>query len=210
MWWQRTVRREDLGDSFSDRLPAIDLFRGVVMFLLVGAATRIFELLSALPEKAGVFPFLGRQFQHAPWVGLRVIDLGQPLFLFISGAAMVFSYHKRWSRGETWKSTFLHCLFRAGLLFLLGWALFHINSADGATQAELYASILPQLAVASVVAFLLLKKPSSLKVAISAGILLAAELLYRLWPVPGFNQPFVPGKNFGSYLDLKLFRGFQA
>jgi predicted acyltransferase len=32
----------------------------------------------------------------------------------------------------------------------------------------------------------------------------ATELLYRLWPVPGFNQPFVPDRNFGSWMDYLL------
>jgi predicted acyltransferase len=30
------------------------------------------------------------------------------------------------------------------------------------------------------------------------------ELAYRLFSVPGFNQPFVPDQNFGSYVDLLL------
>jgi len=34
--------------------------------------------------------------------------------------------------------------------------------------------------------------------------LVATELLYRFWPVQGFNQPFVPDHNFGSWIDMQL------
>ena len=35
-------------------------------------------------------------------------------------------------------------------------------------------------------------------------MLVITELLYRLWPVAGFNQPFTPDQNFGSWMDLQL------
>ena len=31
-----------------------------------------------------------------------------------------------------------------------------------------------------------------------------SDLLYRFWPVEGFNQPFVAGQNFGSWTDMML------
>jgi predicted acyltransferase len=35
------------------------------------------------------------------------------------------------------------------------------------------------------------------------------ELLYRFWPVEGFNQAFVPDQNFGAWVDLKLMGTIQ-
>ena len=92
----------EIGDGAErpGRLASIDLFRGVVMFLLIGEATGFYDLLT-LPRFAGtVIHAIGLQFQHHPWHGMRLWDLGQPFFMFISGAAMVFSYHKRWERGK--------------------------------------------------------------------------------------------------------------
>jgi predicted acyltransferase len=44
----------------------------------------------------------------------------------------------------------------------------------------------------------------SVQVSVSFGLLLLSEMLYRFWPVEGFNQAFVPAQNFGSWLDLQL------
>ena len=187
------------------RVLSVDGFRGVVMFLLIGGVTGIYDLLLA-PRFEGTFIHsLGLQFHHAPWSGLRVLDLGQPFFMFISGVAMVFSYGKRWARGEAWKDTLFQALRRSFLLVLFGWALFHVSSAEGATKGELFDHILLQLAVAGFVAFLLLKRPLHVHVAVGLGIVLITELLWRIWLVPGFDQPFEPGKNLGSYFDMILF-----
>src|SRR5665648_1110216 len=39
---------------------------------------------------------------------------------------------------------------------------------------------------------------------VSFGMILLSDLLYRFWPVAGFNQPFTPDQNFGSWVDLAL------
>jgi predicted acyltransferase len=194
-------------DLLSDqgRLASVDLFRGVIMFLLLGGSAGLFWDQQSDLSGRGLVSIILRQFQHTSWKGLRLADLGQPFFMFISGVSMAASYQKRWERNQTWRGTFYHCLTRAGLLFLLGWGLFHINSNEGVTQATLYVSVLPQLAFASIIAFMTLKIPPRLQVTVSCCILICQEMLYRFWSVPGFDQPFIPGRNFGSYLDLKLF-----
>jgi predicted acyltransferase len=35
-------------------------------------------------------------------------------------------------------------------------------------------------------------------------LLIVTEMLYRLWPVAGFNQPFVPDHGFGAWVDLAI------
>ncbi len=199
--------RQDLRDSdgAENRLWSIDFFRGVVMFLLIGEATGLYELL-VLPALNGSFVHsIGLQFQHHPWHGLTLWDLGQPFFMFISGVAMIFSYEKRWERGESWRATLGHSGRRAFILFVLGWALSHINPMEAGGQGEFLLDILPQLAFASLIAFLLLNRSVWLQVGFAIGLVVLTELLYRLWPLPGFDQPFIPGHNFGSYVDLTLF-----
>jgi predicted acyltransferase len=187
------------------RVLSVDLFRGVVMFLLIGKATGFYDLLAAPALDGTIFHALGLQFQHHPWHGLRLWDLGQPLFFFISGAAMVFSYEKRWERGESWRTTLGQALRRSFLLFAVGWALYLVGSEPGGFKGAFLLDILPQLAFASLVAFLVIRQPVRTQVGVALGLVVLTELLYRFWPVAGFNQPFTAGHNFGSWVDTALF-----
>ena len=52
------------------------------------------------------------------------------------------------------------------------------------------------------IAFLLMEKEIKWQLAVSFGMIILSDLLYRLWPVDGFNQPFTPDHNFGSWVDM--------
>ncbi|MDD8016307.1 MAG: DUF5009 domain-containing protein, partial [Acidobacteriota bacterium] len=81
------------------RLRSLDFFRGLTMFLLIGEATHLYELLVAPAFQGTVVSAIGLQLHHHPWNGLRFWDLVQPFFMFIVGVAMPFSYGKRWEKG---------------------------------------------------------------------------------------------------------------
>jgi predicted acyltransferase len=175
------------------------------MFFLIAEATGLYDLLSDVRNHGPAFLAIAKQFRHHPWHGIRLWDFGQPLFMFVSGAAMVFSYHQRWARGESWVRTFGHAARRALTLFILGWALALVKPIERGAAGEFLLDILPQLALAGFIGFLLMRRPGWVVAGSAFGLVLTTELLYRLWAVPGFDQPFVPGHNFGSYLDLALF-----
>ena len=188
-----------------NRIFCLDIFRGCVMFLLIGEAAGVYSLLLAPSLEGTIFHFAAIQFQHHPWHGIRLWDLGQPFFMFISGVSMVFSYEKRWERGESWVGTLGHAGRRAFVLFALGWGLSLVNPVENGGKGEFLIDVLPQLALAGSIGFLLLRRSVRVQAGLALGLLLMSGLLYRLWAVPGFDQPFVPGHNFGSYLDLTLF-----
>jgi len=183
------------------RLMSLDFFRGVTMLLLIAEATGVYELLIVPSFKGTIIYTIGAQFQHHPWNGLRIWDLGQPFFMFISGVAMAFSCGKRWERGASWGVTFRHALLRSFLLFLFGWAIYIIDPVEGAPHGVFLYDVLPQLSFACLIAFLMMRRSLPAQITLSMGLLILTELLYRLWAVPGFNQPFVPDHNFGSYID---------
>jgi predicted acyltransferase len=183
------------------RLMSLDFFRGLTMFLLIGEATHIYSLLIA-PSLQGTFiGAIGQQFHHHPWNGLRFWDLIQPFFMFIVGVAMPFSFGKRWERGDPWRSTFYHALQRSIILLTLGWAVYCIG--PGKLTFELW-NVLAQLSVTYLIAFLIMRRSSSTQIIFTVGLLILTELLYRFWPVAGFNQAFVPDHNFGSWVDMKI------
>ncbi len=187
----------------NERLLSLDFFRGLTMFLLIAGFTSVFSYLT-LPEFEGTFIYrLGLQFDHQPWNGLHFWDLVQPFFMFIVGVAMPFSYAKRISRGDSHEKVRRHFLKRSLLLLLLGWGLFCI---DHGQICFYFQDVLAQLAFTVLIAFLIMRKPAVTQILISLGLLALTELLYRTFPVPGFNQPFVPNHNFGTWLDT-LYNG---
>jgi len=202
------IRKEIAMSSASDyslspqgRLLSLDFFRGFTMFMLIAEATPLFSLLRD-PALQGTFVgAIATQFHHHPWNGLHFWDLIQPFFMFIVGVAMPFSFGKRWERGDSYGLTLRHAIQRSFLLLFFGWALYCIG--PGHITFELW-NVLAQLSFTYLVAFLMMRKRAWVQIAFTFGLLILSEALYRLWAVPGFNQPFVPDHNFGSWVDLLL------
>lgn len=72
----------------SGRLASLDILRGFDLFLLV-----FFQpVFVALGQRLN-FPWLNDilyQFDHESWIGFRFWDLVMPLFLFMTGASILF------------------------------------------------------------------------------------------------------------------------
>lgn len=185
----------------SDRVLSIDFFRGFTMFLLIGEFTHMFSYMTAPRFEGGVLYFIGEQLHHHPWNGLRFWDLVQPFFMFIVGVAIPFSVAKRERRGDSRASLLRHALIRAGLLLLFGWALYCIGPGRITFR---FQNVLAQLSVTYLVAFLIRNQKSWVQIAITVALLIATEMLYRFFPLEGYNQPFTPGKNFGSWFDMLI------
>ncbi len=184
-----------------DRLVSLDFFRGLTMFLLIGEASHLYSVLNGPLLEGSLLGAIGTQLDHHPWNGLRFWDLIQPFFMFIVGVAMPFSFGRRWDRGETWNRTFRHAAVRSLLLLTFGWALYCIGPGRITFQ---FWNVLAQLSVTFLVAFLMMRKSAPVQIGFTFVLLIITEVLYRYWPVSGFNQPFVPDQNFGSWVDLHL------
>lgn len=187
-------------NTTQSRLLSLDFFRGFTMFLLIVEFTHLFEHLIA-PQLEGTLIYgLGEQLHHHPWHGFRAWDLIQPFFMFIVGVAMPLSFSKRIGKGESYRSILKHILIRSFVLLVLGWALYCIP--DGI--AFHFQNVLAQLSVTIIIAFLLMRKPAVTQIAVSIGLLVLTEFMYRIFWVEGFNQAFVADHNFGSWLDILI------
>lgn len=183
------------------RMLSVDFFRGFTMLMLVGEFSGFFGTLIN-PSLDGTFiSAIGRQLEHAEWIGLHFWDLIQPFFMFIVGVAMPFSMTRRWNSGDSWNKTFRHALSRSFLLLFLGWALYCISPGKITFH---FTNVLAQLSVTYIIAFLLMQKAVKWQLLVSFLLILLSDLLYRFWSVEGFNQPFTPDQNFGTWFDLAL------
>lgn len=182
------------------RLVSLDVMRGMIMILLCGESCRIYEAIKHI-DPAQQMGGLITQFFHHPWHGLRFWDLVQPAFMFMAGAAMYISYSRKLAKGQSWGDNFKHVLIRSLKLFICGVAL-HCFYA-GKPVWELW-NVLTQLSFTTLIAYLVINKSYTWQFAFTIGLLILTEILYRTVNVPGFDQPFVEGKNFGAYVDTLL------
>jgi predicted acyltransferase len=180
------------------RLMSLDFFRGLTMFLLVGESTLLYEHLRDPRLGGTILHALGTQLDHHPWAGLRCWDLVQPFFMFIVGVALAFSVAKREERGEDRASITRHVMIRSLLLLLLGWALYCIGPGRITFR---FQNVLAQLGVTYPIAYFLMRRRPRTQLAWSFAFIIFTEIIYRVFWVPGYNQPFVPDHNFGAWVD---------
>lgn len=178
------------------RMLSVDVFRGFTMFMLVSGIGQLFREDSS----NSVVSFIGNQMEHANWEGLTAWDLVQPFFMFIVGVSMPFSFSKKIAKGETWNKSFQGVVRRSLLLLFLGWVI------SSETKSS-FANVLAQLSVTYLIAFLVMRKPVMWQIIFSVGLIVFTDVIYRLWSVPGFNQPFTADHNFGSWVDVMMTGG---
>ncbi|MFC1784680.1 acyltransferase family protein [Candidatus Neomarinimicrobiota bacterium] len=190
-----------MNDQLENRLLSLDFFRGFTMFLLIAEWTVLFDAM-VRPELEGSLIYLiGEQLHHHPWNGFRFWDLIQPFFMVIVGVAIPYSVKNRTLRGDNYVDIRIHAIKRSLILFVLGWALYCI----GPGQIKFnFQNVLAQLGVTYIIAFLLMKRTWKTQFIISICILIVVEIIYRAFPIAGFDQPFTPGHNFGAWFDMLI------
>ncbi len=183
------------------RLLSLDFFRGFTMFLLIAEWTHLFTILVDPAFEGTILNFIGTQLDHHPWNGMHFWDLVQPFFMFIVGVALPFSVANRMKRGENHTIILKHAIQRSALLLLFGWALYCIGPGRITFR---FQNVLSQLSVTYIIAFLIMNRPVKTQLIFSFVLIGVTELIYRVFPVAGFNQPFIPDHNFGAYVDLLI------
>ncbi len=184
-----------------DRLLSLDFFRGFTMFLLIAEGTHLFAYLVDPSLESTILHAIGTQCHHHPWNGLHFWDLVQPFFMFIVGVALPFSFAKRLERGDEYFQIRGHAIQRAFLLLLFGWMLHCIGSGRITFR---FQNVLAQLSVTYLIAFLMMRSSTRTQLVFSFVLLGITDLVYRLFPISGFNQPFIADHNFGAYVDLLI------
>lgn len=183
------------------RLLSLDFFRGATMFLLIGEFSHLFVYMRD-PSLEGSFIYnLGYQLDHVEWHGLAFWDLIQPFFTFIVGVSMPLSFAKRIQKGDSYNDIFKHTLRRAFLLLFFGWALYCIGPGEIVFHLN---NVLAQLSVSILIAFIIMQRPAWFQIVVSLLLIAVSELLYRNFWVDGFNEAFVPDKNFGSWVEIQI------
>ena len=189
----------------SGRIVSIDALRGFDMFWITGGATFIASFLALF--NLPLFDSLTQQFHHVAWNGFRFYDLIFPLFVFIMGASMVFSFHKRIERGDSKKDLYINVVKRTLTLFILG--LIHNGLFNFDFSNFRYAGVLQRFALCYFFASIIFINTNIKGQAIfAAAILILYWAAMALIPVPGFGAGVLtPEGSLAAFIDQQFLPG---
>ncbi len=190
------------------RVMSIDALRGFDMFWIIGGGA-IFASLNEVCDCPAT-AWIKTQLTHVRWEGFRFEDLIMPLFLFIVGVVMPFSFHKRIERGDSKKKLYLHVVKRTLILFVLGMVA-QGNLLDyDLSKLHIYSNTLQAIAAGYLIsALLLLNLRLTWQIGVTAALLLLFWALMALVPVPNHGAGVLtPDENFAIYVDRVILGAF--
>ena len=181
------------------RLASLDILRGFDLFLLVFFQPVFMSLARKLdvPWLEGVM----RQFEHVPWEGFRVWDLIMPLFMFMAGASMPFSFAKF---GDDKRAAYLRIARRVVLLFIFGMVVQGNLLGLDPHRIYLYSNTLQAIAAGYLIASV-----AMLHCKVRGQIAVAVLLLAAYWVPMTLLGDFTPDGNFAEKLDCWVLGRFR-
>ena len=163
------------------RVTSIDAFRGLVMFLMLAEAMRLWTLHSAFPGSR-FWALVAYNTTHVPWQGCSLHDLIQPAFSFLAGASLPFSIATRAARGESVRRMLGHAIWRSVLLILLG---IFLRSLERPQTYWTFEDTLTQIGLGYTFLFLLAFASLRIQAAAFIIILIGFWTAFVLYPLPG-------------------------
>jgi predicted acyltransferase len=194
----------------SNRVVSIDALRGFTMFWITGGGKLIKGITKACPGWFSDNVLI--QLKHTLWQGFTTWDLIMPMFLFIVGVAMPFSFSKKLKLGQSKRQIYIKVIKRLLILWLLGMIVQgHLLQYD-ISKLRLFSNTLQAIAMGYLIAsVLLLELPILWQGAVTAGLLLLFWALMALVPVPGYGAGVLTAEgNLAIYIDTLILGQFRA
>ncbi|OOV17381.1 acyltransferase family protein [Flavobacterium sp. LM4] len=200
----------------NDRLVSLDVLRGFVMFWIMSGEHIIHALAKAAPIP--VFVWMSSQLHHTDWDGITFYDMIFPVFLFVAGVSMPYSFDKKIKQAgviapselpsNEKKKIYWSMLKRTCILVFLGFIVNGLLRFDGYDQTR-FASVLGRIGIAWFFAGLIYLNFDLKKQLIwFAGILIGYYLAMKLIPVPGFGAGDLTAEgSLEGYIDRLLLPG---
>lgn len=185
------------------RLASLDILRGLDLFLLLFLQ----PVLWAAGEvtDCGWLHRMLWYFDHEVWEGFRPWDLVMPLFLFMTGAAMPFSFSKYLSGRISRRPLYCRIARRVLVLFLFGMIVQGNLLAFDPDHIYIYTNTLQAIAVGYLIAAVIMLN-------FSAGAQLAATLLLLvIYSLPMLIRgDYSPEGNFAFDVDRIVIGRFRG
>ncbi len=173
----------------NERRVSIDVFRGMVMFLMLAEIMHLSGLARHFPD-IQIVEWLKFHTTHVQWQGCSLHDLIQPAFTFLVGVALPFSIASRLRQNRTKAALIIHAAWRAFALCALGIVL---RSLDSDRTYFTFEDTLTQIGLGYFFVFLVALMPRPAHYIAAFGILVAFWGAFALAPTPprDFDYPAV-------------------
>ena len=190
------------------RMISIDALRGFDMFFITGGE-RIFASLHDVFDRPAT-AWIRTQLTHVKWEGFRFEDLIMPLFLFIVGVVMPYSFDKRRLEGHSKTRLYLHILRRTVILFVLGMIAQGNLLEYDLSKLHIYSNTLQAIAAGYIIAaIIMLNLGLRWQIATTGILLVLFWALMMLVPFPGRGvDVLTPDGNLAIYIDRIIFGSF--
>lgn len=156
--------------SNSSRLSSLDILRGFDLFMLV-----FLQPVIVAVGKAANAPWLNSilyQLDHEVWEGFRAWDLVMPLFLFMVGTSMPFSF-ARYRRSSDYSGLYRKIFRRVIILFIFGMIVQGNLLGFDLSHIYIYTNTLQAIAIGYLIAAIItLNFPARMQVVATAALLI--------------------------------------
>jgi len=217
------------------RVVSVDALRGFDMFWIIGGRgvfIALFGLLVGLLAYCGVDLELvegqlaswgmpielnpewlanHEQMRHPSWIGFSVWDMIMPLFLFIVGTAMPFSFARRIELGQSKMSMYRKIITRTLILFVLGMAAQGSLLKYNRDELQIFCNTLQAIACGYfVAAIVMLNARAVVQLLVAAALLVGYWALMMFVPIPGQEQAGIlrPDLNLALHIDQSILRPY--
>ena len=162
------------------RVPSIDAFRGLVMFLMLAEVMRLWTLHDAFPSST-FWAIVAFNTTHVPWQGCSLHDLIQPAFSFLAGASLPFSIASRRAKGQSFQSMLGHAVRRSAILIFLG---IFLRSLSHSQTYWTFEDTLTQIGLGYTFLFLLAFASFRVQAGVFVAILVGFWAAFAIYPLP--------------------------
>ena len=185
----------------TERLVSLDTLRGFDMFLIVGGGAMLGAYCNG--NVNGITQAIAKQMNHATWEGFAFWDIIMPLFMFVVGAAMPFSFAKRIGLGHGRTKLFIHVAKRVIILWVLGMMVQGNLLKYDPGQLQIYSNTLQAIAAGYLIASVLILNFSIIvQVIVTVGGLVGYWAVMRFVPFAGQGAGVMePGNNIARYIE---------
>lgn len=184
------------------RLASLDILRGLDLFVLLFLQ----PVLSGLERVANV-PWLNAvmyNFHHCKWEGFRMWDMVMPLFLFMVGTAMPFSFAKYMVMSDR-TQVYKKILRRFVILFLFGMIVQGNLLSLNPGSVRIYTNTLQAIAVGYVIAAMIM-----LNFRLRWQVVIAGTLLVIYWIPMHFCGDYTLEGSFAYMVDAMVIGDFRG